>query len=107
MKRKLIEKLEGLKEKYGDIDGIILTREAFHACHPYRPRAWKCDAIQISQDGNRAVKGSVWWDFSEDFDHLEDAADFPWDDVAEDDFKPDEEFDLTDVDDIERLLKQI
>jgi hypothetical protein len=102
MKNELIKKLDDLKDKYGDVDGIVLTREAFHACHPDRPHAWKCDAVLL--EGHVAITGYVWWDFEAD---TEDAADLPWDIAAKNDFVPFERFDLTDHDDISDLLGQI
>ena len=107
MKKELTEKLNSLKKEFGDVDGIILTREAFHACNPENDKQWKCDAIKI--DDKIASTGWVYWDFSnmENYDEIEDAGDYTWENATAEDFDTYEEYDLTDDADLADLLDNI
>ncbi len=106
--KELNKKLEALKKEFGEVEGIILTREAFQACSPDMDHGWKCDAIKI--EGSIAKTGWIWWDFEkwvEENGDTDDASNYPWENATADDFEEYEEYDLTDEADISDLMDRM
>jgi hypothetical protein len=107
-KQELIKKLEEKAKIYGMFgDNTYIIKDAYHGCRPGADRLWCANAVEVI--GKKVTIGKVTWDFDnvENYDMIDDASNYPWEDEKFMEFEDLDEYSLNDNDDCEELLNLI